>query len=134
MIVINVIISILSVGVIVYVTKVYNNATRYYKMQKVDLNMKYYRELPEDYGVPVMNYLLEGKHKDDINMLATLMDLVRKKYVRIDEVTINNGKKKDYELTLINEDLSKLNKIEQHFIKRMIFVNCKKNDNIPTNI
>lgn len=95
------------------------------KAKKSNVEYRYYRELPEDYGVPVMNYLLYKYHKPNENMLATLMDLVRKKYVKIYPVT-QEGKTKpvDYELKLINEDLSKLNKVEQHYIKELIFVGC----------
>lgn len=95
------------------------------KAKKSNVEYRYYRELPEDYGVPVMNYLLYKYHKPNENMLATLMDLVRKKYVKIYPVT-QDGKTKpvDYELKLINEDLSKLNKVEQHYIKELIFVGC----------
>ncbi len=96
------------------------------KAKKSNVEYRYYRELPEDYGVPVMNYLLHKYHKPNENMLATLMDLVRKKYVKIYPVT-QEGKTKpvDYELKLINEDLSKLNKVEQHYIEELIFVECK---------
>ncbi len=95
------------------------------RKRKTKLEIKYYRELPEDYGVPVMNYLLHKYHKDNENMLATLMDLVRKKYIKIYPVT-KEGKTKpvDYELQLIKEDLSELNEIEKHYIQKLIFVNC----------
>ena len=95
------------------------------KAKKSNVEYRYFRELPEDYGVPVMNYLLYKYHKPNENMLATLMDLVRKKYIKIYPVT-KEGKEKpvDYELKLINEDLSKLNKVEQHYIEKLIFVDC----------
>lgn len=95
------------------------------KRKKCNLYIRYYRELPEDYGVPVMNYLLHKYHKDNENMLATLMDLVRKKYIKIHPIT-KEGKTKpvDYELQLIKEDLSGLNEIEKHYIQKLIFVNC----------
>ena len=53
------------------------------KAKKSNVEYRYFRELPEDYGVPVMNYLLYKDHKPNENMLATLMDLVRKKYIKI---------------------------------------------------
>ena len=95
------------------------------KAKKSNVDYRYYRELPEDYGVPVMNYLLYKNHKPNENMLATLMDLVRKKYIKIYPVT-QEGKAEtvDYELKLINDDLSKLNKVEQHYIEKLIFVDC----------
>ena len=52
----------------------------------------YYRELPEDYSPAVMSYLLsKGKTKDD-DIMATLMDLARKKVIRLSPTEVETGK------------------------------------------
>ena len=112
-------------AVVIVIIYTYNWAIS--QRKKIDLKLTYYRELPEDYGVPVMNYLLYKHHKDNENMLATLMDLVRKKYIKIFPVNHEQKSKPvDYELQLIKEDLSDLNEVEKHFIQKLIFVNCTK--------
>lgn len=51
----------------------------------------YYRELPEDYSPAVMTYLLtKGRTKDD-DIIATLLDLARKKVVKLRPMKIESG-------------------------------------------
>ena len=92
---------------------------------KAKFDGKYCRELPEDYGPAIMNRLLHPANStaNTHDMLATLLDLVRRKYVEISPV-IKEGKKKptDYLLKLINTDLSELNESEVHYIKQLIFL------------
>ena len=101
----------------------------YKKSFKASFKGKYYRELPEDYGPAIMNKVLYPTTgtASSYDMLATLLDLVRRKYVEIEPI-VKNGKKKptDYLLKLVNEDLTKLNKSEKHFVKNLIFVNTSE--------
>ncbi len=92
---------------------------------KAEFKGKYYRELPEDYGPAVMNKVIHGSlgHTSSQDMLATLLDLVRRKYVEIEPIYKNSKKKPyDYNLKLINTDLSELNVSEKHFVEQLIFV------------
>lgn len=102
---------------------VYFNAKK--KAYKATFNGKYYRELPEDYGPAVMNKVLNGAmgSVSSYDMLATLLDLVRRKYIQIESI-YKSGKKKptDYNLKLIKTDLEDLNDLEKHFIQELIFV------------
>lgn len=95
------------------------------KSYKATFKGKYYRELPEDYGPAVMNKVIHGSlgHTSSQDMLATLLDLVRRKYVEIEPI-YKNAKKKpdDYNLKLIKTDLSELNISEKHFVEQLIFV------------
>ena len=51
----------------------------------------YYRELPEDYSPAVMTYLLtKGRTKDD-DIIATLLDLARKKVIKLRPMKIESG-------------------------------------------
>lgn len=96
------------------------------KASKPVFNGKYYRELPEDYGPAIMNKLLNpvmGGSASSKDMLATLLDLVRKKYVEIEPIINGKNKQpKDYLLKLVNTDLSELNESEKHFVDNLIFV------------
>lgn len=95
------------------------------KTYKAKFNGEYYRELPEDYGPAVMNECIGNTVIGDrYNMQATLLDLVRRGYVSIEEYTIKKvlKDKKDYKLKLIKDDLSELNEHEKKFITTLIFV------------
>jgi len=95
------------------------------KVYKPTFKGKYYRELPEDYGPAVMNKVIHGSlgNVSSYDMLATLLDLVRRKYVEIEPIYKNNKKKPDdYNLKLINTDLEELNVSEKHFVTKLIFV------------
>ncbi len=69
----------------------------------------YYRELPEDYSPAVMSYLLsKGRTKDD-DIMATILDLARKKVIKLTPIKTESGRifKKEedtFELTWLNKD------------------------------
>ncbi|MBQ8042731.1 MAG: DUF2207 domain-containing protein [Clostridia bacterium] len=102
---------------------VYVNIKR--KSPKATFKGKYYRELPQDYGPAIMNKVIHGAlgTTSSYDMLATLLDLVRRKYVEI-EAIYKEGKNKpvDYNLKLIKTDLDELNVSEKHFVQELIFV------------
>lgn len=95
------------------------------KTAKATFKGKYYRELPEDYGPAVMSKVVNGTMgvTSSCDMLATLLDLVRRKYVEIEPI-YKEGKNKpeDYNLKLINKELEQLNVQEKHFVQELIFV------------
>jgi len=61
---------------IVYV--IYN---KYDKEHKSNFNAKYYRELPRDYSPAEMSYLYYFEKINDEDLTATLLDLIRRKYL-----------------------------------------------------
>ncbi|TVX99791.1 DUF2207 domain-containing protein [Cohnella terricola] len=79
---------------------------RFGREQKPDWNEKYYRELPGDVTPAVASYLMDYKIEPR-DLMATLVDLVRKKYVDMQAVTKEGGlfhrDQKDYSFRLINE-------------------------------
>ena len=99
------------------------------KAFKVTFDGKYYRELPEDYGPAIMNKLLYPTTgmASSYDMLATLLDLVRRKYVEIEPI-VKEGKKKpkDYLLKLVKTDVTELNDSEKHFVEKLIFVDTNE--------
>lgn len=65
---------------------------KFSKELKPEFMGDYYRELPEDYTPAVMSYLLsKGRTKDD-DIMATLMDLARKKVITLTPITVESGK------------------------------------------
>jgi len=92
---------------------------------KATFKGKYYRELPEDYGPAVMSKVINGALgvTSSCDMLATVLDLVRRKYVEIEPI-YKEGKNKpyDYNLKLIKIELEELNTQEKHFVQELIFV------------
>lgn len=85
---------------------------------------KYYRELPEDYGPAVMTEVLGTKGYAKI-MPATIMNLARKKHIKITEIKDSKGKTKDYELELVDkaelEQDETLMENEKYFALNMLF-------------
>lgn len=77
----------------------------------------YYRELPEDYSPAVMSYLLtKGKTKDE-DIMATILDLARKKVINLTPVTVETGKffKKEEESFRVTwKEKSKLDSLLPH--------------------
>lgn len=92
---------------------------------KATFKGKYYRELPEDYGPAIMSKVVYGTlgNTSAQDMLATLLDMTRRKYVEIEPIYKDKKNKPyDYNLKLIKTDLSELNEQEVHFIQQLIFV------------
>lgn len=89
-----------------------------------DFDGKYYRELPEDYGPAVMTEVLGTKSYAKI-MPATIMNLARKKHIKISEIKDNKGKTKDYEIELLDkeklEEDETLMDNEKYFAANMLF-------------
>ena len=89
---------------------------KYDRELKPKLKLDYYRELPQDITPAVLSYLMDLQGATSKDIMATLMDLARKKYLRIDEETSGLFKKKDYRFTLINKNFSSLKKHEVDLI------------------
>ena len=81
----------------------------YYKFgkpYKPDWKHKYYRELPEDVSPAVVSYLMKRRN-DTSDLIATLLDLVRKKYVSMQVVKSPDPKEQDdytFQLKKTNKD------------------------------
>lgn len=116
---------IYAVSVVVFILPLITYSKFRKNRYKASFTGDYYRELPEDYGPAIMNKCIGGKFyaASSKDMLATLLDLVRRKYVTIEEYEIKKflGNKKDYKLNLVNQDLSQLNEQEKYFVEKMIF-------------
>jgi uncharacterized membrane protein len=87
---------------------------KYDKELKPEVEMDYYRELPQDITPAVLSKLMSIQGVGTKDIMATLIDLVRKKYLKIEE--IQDGKKKDYKFILIESDTSNLKEHESYLI------------------
>ena len=92
---------------------------QYDKEHPTNFYGEYYRELPQTYGPAIMGYLYRFKttEKDDVS--ATLMDLVRRKYISIETGSESlTDKKADYTLILNEEkNVEELKGYEQKLIQ-----------------
>lgn len=101
---------------------VYKCYNKYDKEFKSDFYNEYYRELPASYPPAVMGYLYKYREVDDKDLTATLLDLVRRKYLILDNPSDNvNEKNPDYTIKLNKEsDINELTELEKHLIKWFI--------------
>jgi len=93
---------------------------KYDKELKPEVEMDYYRELPKDITPAVLSKLMSIQGVGSKDIMATLMDLVRKKYLKIEE--IQAGRKKDYKFILTEEgDATNLKEHESYLIHWLFY-------------
>lgn len=93
---------------------------KYDKELKPEVEMDYYRELPQDITPAVLSKLMSIQGVGSKDIMATLMDLVRKKYLKIEEIP--KGRKKDYKFILIEEgDTTNLKKHESYLFHWLFY-------------
>lgn len=73
------------------------------KEYKSDFNSKYYREFTGDYNVEVIDYLM-NKSISPNAMSASIMNLIYKKNIKVEEIATENNKKKKYQFILENNE------------------------------
>lgn len=93
---------------------------KYDKELKPEVEMDYYRELPQDITPAVLSKLMSIQGVGSKDIMATLMDLVRKKYLKIEEIPTR--RKKDYKFILIEEgDTTNLKEHESYLIHWLFY-------------
>jgi len=93
---------------------------KYDKELKPEVEMDYYRELPQDITPAVLSKLMSIQGVGSKDIMATLMDLVRKKYLKIEEIP--KGRKKDYKFILTKEsDNANLKEHESYLIHWLFY-------------
>lgn len=63
---------------------VYRIYQKYDKEHKSAFDLQYYRELPQDYSPAEMSYLYHFKRINNEDLTATILDLIRRKYLVLD--------------------------------------------------
>ena len=92
---------------------------KYDRELKPEVEMDYYRELPRDITPAVLSKLMSIQGVGSKDIMATLMDLVRKKYLKIEE--IQDRKKKEYKFILIESDTGNLKEHESYLIHWLFY-------------
>lgn len=90
---------------------------KYGKELQPNFEGDYYRELPEDYSPAVMTYLLTKGYTKDVDIMATILDLARKKVIQLRPVSVEKGmifkkEQETFEMTWL--DKSKLDRLLPH--------------------
>lgn len=88
------------------------------KEYKSEFYNEYYRELPASYPPAVMGYMYKFREIDDNDLTATLLDLIRRKYLILENTSVTvNDKNPDYIIKLNKEKNQKgLTAQEKHLI------------------
>jgi len=92
---------------------------KYDRELKPEVEMDYYRELPRDITPAVLSKLMSIQGVGTKDIMATLMDLVRKKYLKIEE--IQAGRKKEYKFILIESDTENLKEHETYLLHWLFY-------------
>ena len=86
------------VGLIILIYIMY---TKHDKEYKANFDGKYYRDFPNNYGPEIVSYLMYKKINNE-SFGATVLELIRKKALKVEEITftspISKKEKKDYKL------------------------------------
>lgn len=109
-------------GVLLLGFFVYRCYKKHDKEFSSDFYNEYYRELPASYSPAVMGYLYKFREIDDNDLTATLLDLIRRKYLILENPSSTvNDDNPDYIIKLNKESsLGDLTKHEKHLIKWFI--------------
>ena len=122
-IIMEILLGIWLIGLIVIVYKFYNKNDKEYRSE---FNGKYFRDFPEEYTPSTVSYLM-NKSINNLSFNAGILDLIRKKAITIEEVTIDkkglfkNKQQKDYKLSRnINFNLDTLSTSEKKLFNLLI--------------
>ncbi len=100
-IIMEILLGIWLIGLIAIVYKFYNKNDKEYRSE---FDGKYFRDFPEEYTPSTVSYLM-NKSINNLSFNAGILDLIRKKAITIEEVTIDkkglfkNKQQKDYKLS-----------------------------------
>lgn len=122
-IIMEILLGIWHIGLIVIVYKFYNKNDKEYRSE---FNGKYFRDFPEEYTPSTVSYLM-NKSINNLSFNAGILDLIRKKAITIEEVTIDkkgllkNKQQKDYKLSRnMNFNLDTLSTSEKKLFNLLI--------------
>ena len=113
---------VLVVFVVILLVVIFICYNKHDKEFKSDFYNEYYRELPADYSPAVMGYLYKFREIDDDDLTATLLDLIRRKYLILDLNGSSNEDKNPNYIIMLNKDKSQndLTESEKYLIKWFI--------------
>ena len=76
---------------------------KYDQEYKSTFNLKYNREFIDDYNVEVVDYLMNHSITPNA-MSASILNLIYKKNIKVEEIKSEKKKEKNYQFTLLNRD------------------------------
>ena len=108
--------TIILITVMAYI--IYKVYKKYDKEYTPEFAGVYYRELPYEYSPAEMSYLYYFGKTVDEDVTATLLDLVRRKYLELEVAPVTTGKKDNNMTILLNNDQSTASLLphEKHII------------------
>lgn len=122
-IIMEILLGIWLIGLIAIVYKFYNKNDKEYRSE---FDGKYFRDFPEEYTPSTVSYLM-NKSINNLSFNAGILDLIRKKTITIEEVTIDkkglfkNKQQKDYKLSRnMNFNLDTLSTSEKKLFNLLI--------------
>lgn len=108
---------VIVVGLVVITIIVYK---KYDKEFVPKFNNEYYRELPSNYPPAIMSYLYYFQKTNNEDFSATILNLVRRKYLELNCLGDINDKKADYELVFTNKEIEGLMPHERNILNFII--------------
>ncbi len=93
---------------------------KYGKEHKLANEAIYYREPPSDLKPSIVGMLYNFQKYDQKYLQATMIDLIRRKHLKYDEIG-NNAFTRDHQLTLLENNEDKLEDYEEVLLKKIIF-------------
>lgn len=108
---------IFGAGILAGLGSIFFMFRKYGKEIRATFEGDYYRELPEDYSPAVMTYLLTKGQSKDVDIMATILDLARKKVIKLTPVSVEKGmifKKEEETFEMTWQDKSKLDTLLPH--------------------
>lgn len=105
------------VGLVVITIIVYK---KYDKEFIPKFDNEYYRELPSNYPPAIMSYLYYFQKTNDEDFSATILNLVRRKYLELNCLGDINDKKADYELVFTKKEIDGLMPHEKNILNFII--------------
>ena len=122
-IIMEILLGIWLIGLVAIVYKFYNKNDKEYRSE---FDGKYFRDFPEEYTPSTVSYLM-NKSINNLSFNAGILDLIRKKAITIEEVTIDkkglfkNKQQKDYKLSRnMNFNLDTLSTSEKKLFNLLI--------------
>ena len=99
-------------NVLVIIVLVIRAYFKYDKEHKISFDMEYYREIPNDYGPVVLEYLLK-KNVTNVGYSSCILDLIDKKVITVEKIA---DKKNDYILRKSKNIFVVLNDYEEEIL------------------
>lgn len=118
---------ILLIGLLIYISYLKHN-----KKIETGFHQQYYRDFPAEYSPGVLEYLMKKKITTN-TFSATILDLIRKKVIKVEESSNSKTNKKNKNYTFLKQDTSIFLSKEEQDLIHFLFVIIGKNGTVTLN-